>query len=219
MRAWSVISVFAVALSLSCHQLKTIEKKPGDPWARVRGTLPVSVETVAEALERSRERLERYTPPGFVPEAEYLRPKLFIAKHGSREFSEFDVRRLAESDNPWLQRYIAIPPEARRHDLRLQWVTDVFWPAEAYVYEGRPAKFTTNFLVHFEAVDEAATAIEIFELLPTIWVGRKFGVGAHGPGRFRDYRDAEQSLGERADLLDFIRRLVLETAVSGEGVR
>ena len=185
----------------------------------MRGTVPFSLTVVARALDESRGRLEQYTPPGFVPEAEYLRPKLFITRYGSREFSEFDVRRLAASDNPWLQRYVEVPPEARRHDLRLQWVTDVFWPAEGYVYEGRPAKFTTNFLVHFEAVDESATAIEIFELLPTIWVGRKFGVGAHGPGRFRDYRNAEQSLGERTDLLDFIRDLIRETAASGDEVQ
>ncbi len=214
MRTFPIVSVFAVALSLSCHQLKTIEKKSGDPEAGVRGTVPFSLSLVVQALEQTRDRLERYTPPGFVPEAEYLRPKFFITKHGSREFSEFDVRRLAESDNPWLLQYMAIPPEARRHDLRLQWVTDVFWPAEAYVYDGRPARFTTNFIVHFEAVDESTTALEIFELLPTIWVGRKYGVGAHGPGSFRDYRDAEQSLGERVDLLDFVRKLIHESEAS-----
>ena len=216
MRVSSVISVVTVALSLSCHQFKSIEKKPGDPWARVRGTVPHSIEAVAEALEVSRPELERYTPRGFVPEAEYLRPTAFIKPYGTRGLSEFDVRRLAESANPWLTEYLKIPESERAYDLKVRWLGDVFWPAEAYLYDGGPAKFTTSFLIHFEAVDQETTAIEILEMQPIIWVGKKFGVGAHGPGRFRDYRDVDQSLSERVDLLDFIRRLIQQSAALHE---
>ena len=211
MRTSSVISILVAALSLSCHQFKSIEQKPGDPRARVQGTVAYSIDAVTHALETYRPKLERYTPRAYVPEAEYLCPKFFITKYGSRKFSEFDVRRMALGANPWLADYLETAPESREHDLRLQWVTDVFWPAEAYVYEGRPAPFTTNFIIHFEPDGDSTTAIEIFELYPTIWVGRKFGVGAHGPGRLGDYRDAEQSLGERVELLDFIRRLIHES--------
>jgi hypothetical protein len=50
MRTFRSVSVFAVALSLSCHQLKTIAKKPGDPQARVRGVGRGRLEPAQSAL-------------------------------------------------------------------------------------------------------------------------------------------------------------------------
>ena len=53
----------------------------------------------------------------------------------------------------------------------------------------------------------AATEVEVLELSPRVWVGKKFSVEAHGPGTYLDVRNVAPTTADRTELLELVRQL------------
>jgi hypothetical protein len=195
---------------VSCAQWKTVEHIPAsDPFERVQAIFPVSVETIREALI-GQERIPHHSPDA-LPTFPDLRV-FFVAAAGDDQgiFPDDGGVRVQLDRSPWLQDYLNLPRSTRRNDLYLYSVMDLFWPSE-YQYQGRPAKFYSDFLLHLSEISDSETTVEVFEFLPRVWVGESFQLGAHGPCMCWDQRWVQQTKQDRIALLSAIR-LALERA-------
>lgn len=202
------LATVLVVLSLSsCASWKTVERTAdSDPYERVAATIEADIDTVRETLlelprilHHSGDILDHFPETGM----------LSVASTGEEDriFPDDGAIRVNLDRSPWLQTYLGLPADARAQDLYLYSVTDLFWPSE-YIYQGRPAKFYTDFVLHLEPASDTATRVEVFEYLPRIWVGKSFQLGAHGPCMCRDQRWVEQTKQDRVALLAAIRGAV-----------
>ena len=107
----------------------------------------------------------------------------------------------------FLEPYIDLPDAARAHDLVLREATgDKFWTSE-YETAAGPVRFQCTLIVHFvpRAADE--TELQIFELVPTVWVGEHWVAMAKegvGPAKVHDIRFVEPTVRDRRMVLDFV---------------
>jgi hypothetical protein len=127
---------------------------------------------------------------------------------GSSLFPSDNEILLDRGVDSFVERYVTIRPELRTHDFYLYQPTgDYYWESE-YFYEGKPAKFRCNFLIHLEPSGNANTRVEIFEYQPTIWVGNYFGLSGHAllPAMLYDIRPVEATTTDRRDVLAEIQR-------------
>jgi hypothetical protein len=113
----------------------------------------------------------------------------------------------------FLAPYRQLSPAERRHDILIQEPTgDVYWTSEYSTADG-PVRFRCAFILHLidqeEPAPAATTAIQVYELVPTVWVGERWGMSAHGIGfgRHHDIRFVEPTTKDRRDLLALIGRI------------
>jgi len=130
-------------------------------------------------------------PPGFSPDwlAAYVDPGGY--------FEPYRRLTLAEQAN----------------DLVLREATeDRYWLSE-YEANGRPVRFHCALIIHFIERSPTTTEVQVFELVPTVWVGEKWAMSREGPGfgRYHDIRFVEPTVRERVAVLD----LVSATAAGG----
>jgi hypothetical protein len=107
-----------------------------------------------------------------------------------------------------LEDYKRLAPELRRDDLLLEEPTgDAYWPSEYATPDG-PVRFRCALIVHLAGIP-TGTAIEIYEKVPTVWVGEHWALATHGIGfgRYHDIRFVEPTMDERLRLLDLIDRI------------
>jgi hypothetical protein len=111
----------------------------------------------------------------------------------------------------FVEAYARLPPELRRSDLLLDEQTgDAYWPSE-YATASGPIRFRCGLIVHFGAAARGAR-IEVYETVPTVWVGEHWAFSAHGIGfgRYHDIRFVEPTMAEREHTLDLIDRILDE---------
>jgi hypothetical protein len=204
-----LIVLAALICSWSCASWKSVEKsQPSDPFERVEMTIGVNIDHLREVL------LARSSGQHFSEEIVNRFPDLdaFLIVGAERDlFLDDGSIRVNFDRSPWMERYLDMGPAERARDLYLLSVMDLFWASD-YQYEGKPAKFYTDFLLHLEPVSADATRVEVYEYLPRIWVGKSFQLGAHGPCMCRDQRWVEQTKTDRVALLDAIKKAVLGAA-------
>lgn len=119
---------------------------------------------------------------------------------------DFQIRQWAKTD-PYLRAYVAVP---KNNDFYLYEPTgDYYWFSD-YYYNDAPAKFRCAFLIHLESEGNDSTRLAVFEYLPTIWVGKRFGFSAHAIGltSLYDIRLVEATNSDRIRLLNKIRENV-----------
>jgi hypothetical protein len=113
----------------------------------------------------------------------------------------------------FLASYKRLSAADRQHDVLIQDQTgDLYWPSEYATAEG-PVKFRCGFILHFRDQQDrstVATGIEIYELVPTVWVGEHWAMSAHGIGfgRYHDIRFVEPTTKDRKDVLNLIEQIV-----------
>lgn len=114
---------------------------------------------------------------------------------------------------PELARWLALPSEQRRHDLLISPDANYFWNAEGRLY-------SAAFLLHLRPAEGGSgsggssgsnsgsgggTAIDVLQLHPTIYTGKKFDLlGRTGPGFYQDLQAAPPSAQAEAELRAFI---------------
>lgn len=126
------------------------------------------------------------------------------AAAGEAIFPSDDLLRATVAQNPPLQGYLGIAAAQRADDLYFFEATfDRYWPSTEYLKDGQPVQFRCAFLVHLEAV-QAETRVDVFEYLPTVALGKRFGLGAHGPGMLEEIRPVAPTNADRAQLLQWI---------------
>jgi len=113
----------------------------------------------------------------------------------------------------FLDDYKRLAPADRAHDLLLREPTgDVYWLSDYALAgdEGAPVKFHCGLIVHFVPHEPSFTEIQIYEMVPTVWVGEHWAFSKHGPGfgRYHDIRFVEPSVADRVRTLDLLDRLL-----------
>ncbi len=201
--ACALLAAASIVLA-ACSQLKSVERRASQDLDSVTATLPVEPRLVQEAIAAAFAGDRRRLPE--------MLQRFSVARPGDDYFPRDDQLAHERGSRAALARYLAAPATARREDLFLYDFSDAddekdYWPSEYYV-DGRQVPFRCNFLIHLEPSGAAATAIEIFELSPRVWVGEKFSFEAHGPGLYLDVRDVAPTTADRLELLQVVRQLM-----------
>jgi hypothetical protein len=154
----------------------------GDLRAKVLDRYSATHASLSEAFQ-SLEMTEQ-PPPGFSPDwlAGYIDP------------------------GGYLKSYVDLPDSARSRDLVLQEATgDKYWTSEYQSKDG-PARFRCSLIVHFVPRSPNETEVQVFEVVPTVWVGEHWAMAKEGigPAKVRDIRFVEPTVRDRTAVLDFI---------------
>jgi len=123
-------------------------------------------------------------PPGFAPDwlAAYIDPSGYLEPY----------RRLTVAE--------------QANDLVLREATgDRYWLSE-YEAKGRPVPFHCGLIIHFIERGPSATEVQVFEVVPTVWVGEHWAMAKEGfgPGKFHDIRFVDPTVRDRVAVLDLI---------------
>jgi len=113
----------------------------------------------------------------------------------------------------FLDDYKRLPAVDKANDLLLREPTgDVYWLSDYAVAgaEAAPVKFQCGLIVHFVQREPSFTEIQIYEMVPTVWVGEHWAFSRHGPGfgRYHDIRFVEPTVADRFRTLDLLDRLL-----------
>ncbi|MDA1315995.1 MAG: hypothetical protein O2968_21945 [Acidobacteria bacterium] len=201
-RSRALVSIVLLGLIAfwSCASWKTVENaRPSDPFERVELTVGTDVDHLREVLLGLSEG--RHHSEEIVAGVPDLNAFLIMGAD-SGFFPDDGSLRVNLDRSPWIEPYLDLGVDERANDLYVFSVMYLFWASD-YVYEGAPAKFYTDFLLHLEAVSDSVTRVEVHEYLPRIWVGKSFQLGAHGPCMCRDQRWVEQTKTDRVALSIF----------------
>lgn len=200
--------LFVVVLGALCipvyifSQTKQIKRRAGGNLEALQTVLPVDQSTFMKAVIR----IFREKRPG--PPAKFSR---FSLSEGGDEKFPADYQ-LAHYNEESINRYLSIAPERRKLDFYLYDFSDAdnresYWTSEYYLGDD-PAPFRCNFIIHHEAEDTTRTKVEVYEFTPRVWVGDKFTVDRHGPGRRLDIRTVAPTVSDRIQLLDLLKEAV-----------
>jgi hypothetical protein len=190
--AGAALTVAALLLLLRARG--AMDRRPLETAVAIVLPLP-KAQAVAAVRRRLRDK-EQPPNPAFKGFA--------VASAGEPVFPSDDLLRAAAGDNPPLQAYLAIPAAQREDDLYFFEPTgDRYWPSE-YFKDGQPVRFRCAFLIHFEAASAGETRVDVLEYVPTVALGKRFGIGAHGPGFLEDIRPVAPTNFDRAQLLRWI---------------
>jgi hypothetical protein len=167
-------------------QQRVISRVYGKPASELRAAILDRFAKAGTALPPPLNVLEvsGQPPPGFAPDwlAGYVDPGGF------------------------LEPYRRLPLAERVNDLVLREATgDQYWLSE-YEANGQPVPFYCALIVHFVERRLGETEVQVFELVPTVWVGKHWAVAKEGIGigRFRDIRFVEPTVRDREAVLRFI---------------
>jgi hypothetical protein len=106
----------------------------------------------------------------------------------------------------YFEPYRRLTAAEQANDLVLREATgDRYWMSE-YEANGRPVKFHCGIIIHFIERAPGTTEVQVFELVPTVWVGQRWALSREGPGfgKYHDIRFVEPTVKDRVAVLDFI---------------
>jgi hypothetical protein len=200
------LALFPVALgSAACGETPVVRAGPVQQRivARTYAGSPATVRAkVLEGFEHARPTLpEPYrqmtahalTPPGFSPD--WL--VTFVDPGG------------------FLKPYTRLPAGDKAQDVLIQDATgDLYWASE-YQTTGaakESVRFHCGLVVHPVPSGSASVEVQIYEVVPTIWVGEHWAIAAHGigPVRVHDIRFVEPTVTDRVKTLEVLDRLLQE---------
>lgn len=223
-----VIAVVAFAVLLNYHKFKKIEWRASDNETSIVASLPVNISTVSSAIENIfNPGKDAYSyPPAinkFSPNDKlyyfYLYSARSVNEPNGRFPTDYALLQRAEiENNPTLKEYTSLDPNLRNNDYYLVHLDpealglggNSFWYSE-YYYQGQPAKFKTDFLIHLESSEDSSTKIKVFEVTPTIVVGQRFELFGHAivsPHFGEDRRTVAPTIRDRVELVDKIKQAI-----------
>ena len=106
----------------------------------------------------------------------------------------------------FLKPYVDLPDSARSYDLVLREPTgDKYWTSEYETTDG-PVRFQCGLIVHFVPRSPTETEVQVFEIVPTMWVGEHWAMAKEGigPAKVHDIRFVEPTVRDRHAVLDFV---------------
>jgi hypothetical protein len=109
----------------------------------------------------------------------------------------------------FLVAYKQISAGDRSQDLLIEEPTgDRYWQSE-YATTSGPARFRCGFIVHLERHGPLATEVQVYEMVPEVWVGEHWELLHHGIGfgKVHDIRSVEPTVKDRMDLLDALNEI------------
>jgi hypothetical protein len=198
-KAAGAISTAALLLA-ACHETAVVRSGPPEE-RRVMRTYPVSLQVLrADVLDGFPSRrstlpvpfnqmtVRALAPPAFQPDwiGGFVDPGGFLA----------DYKHLSASE--------------RSGDLLIEdAIGELYWPSE-YATDDGPVWFRCGLVLHLHAPTAESTDVEVYEVVPTVWVGEHWAMSAHGIGfgRYHDIRFVEPTVKDRIDALDIVDRLL-----------
>lgn len=198
--------IFALLLAALCltvysvTHVKRIKRKTNLNLAEVSSILPVDQNEVIKAITRMFRDGKPPLPGKFS--------RFLLAQVGEEQFPA-DYQLSHYQDDELLRRYLSIDSARRRLDFYLYDFSDAdnhndYWTSD-YYRGSEPVPFRCNFIIHHEPEGTGHTKVEIFEVAPRIWVGKKFGLERHGPGFYLDIRKVDPTTFDRVDLLALVK--------------
>ena len=106
----------------------------------------------------------------------------------------------------FLTSYLDLPDSVRSRDLVLRETAgDKYWTSE-YQTSDAPVRFRCTLIVHFVPRSPIETEIQVFESVPTVWVGEHWALAKEGigPAKVHDIRFVDPTVSDRTALLDFV---------------
>ena len=114
----------------------------------------------------------------------------------------------------FLESYKRLPAADKAQDVLIQDATgDLYWASE---YQNsttkEPVRFHCGLILHLVPSGSARIEVQIYEVVPTIWVGEHWALAAHGigPARVHDIRFVEPTVTDRVKTLEILDRLLQE---------
>ena len=190
-----LLAAFCVSLYAFTH-LKRIRRQTNLNLASVSAIFPVDQNEVPKAMIRM---FREGKPP---PTGKFSH--FSLAQVGEEQFpADYQLSNYQGDES--LRRYLSIDVARRRLDFYLYDFSDAdnqrdYWTSD-YYRGSEPVLFRCNFIIHHEPEGVGHTKLEIFEVAPRIWVGKKFGLERHGPGFYLDIRKVDPTTSDRVDLL------------------
>src|SRR5205823_2033208 len=120
-----------------------------------------------------------------------------------RSVPEEPLRDLSK-DDPAMDRYLRLPPEARSNDLELGGGAE--WYSE-YTANGKPVPFSCGFIIHLQELGPEQTRVEVLEVDPRIRFGETFVVGHGEAGFVPDSKLVPPTTRDRVEMLERIQTL------------
>jgi hypothetical protein len=182
----------SAVVALNCGERGRIEHRLASPASSL--TVPVSVSVLLKALDQ----VPLPLPPPFS--------EFRLRRVGSPLFPEESQLRAWTASNKDLDEYLRIRPERRVNDFFLAAPEDLFWMSE-FSRSGIELPFRSNFLVHLSP-SPGGTTLSVFEFLPQVKLGKRFGFTRHGPGVYEDLVWVGPTNSDKQKLLNGIRRLL-----------
>ena len=145
------------------------------------------------------------------PKQNETRPEMFrILSISEQPPPGFSADWLAGYVDPggFFEPYRRLTPAEQSNDLVLREATgDRYWLSE-YEANGRAVRFHCALIIHFIERDPGSTKVQVFELVPTVWVGEHWAMSREGPGfgKYHDVRFVEPTVTDRVAVLDFVER-------------
>jgi hypothetical protein len=128
----------------------------------------------------------------------------YLERLGETALLSTSQSRFDSDNNPALKRYSQLSVARRNDDFVLFPLGNLYWPSSEYSYRAKPAAFSCSFILHFEAVTNTATRVEIIEASPVVKAGKRFGWSAHTgpfPQFFDNIRFVAPTIEDRQELL------------------
>jgi hypothetical protein len=187
---------FGSFLALAACRQTPISRKGPAQQAIVSRTYPSAMRELRAAI------LEKYQTPD-AARAEVFRI-LSISEQPPPGFAP-DWLVAYVDPTGYLETYRRLTPAEQANDLVLREATgDRYWLSE-YEAKGRPVPFHCGLIIHF--IDHGATTeVQVFEVVPTVWVGEHWAMSREGPGfgKYHDIRFVDATVRDRVAVLDFI---------------
>lgn len=122
-------------------------------------------------------------------------------REGDPLFPKHDQIILWAMHDPWLRQY----PDSNQGAANVYLInpTDHFWDSE-YEHDGRPAKFSCNFILHIQAIGTDRSEVKVFEFLPRVRLATSWTITRHG--LMRVYEDHWVAATQREP--DILRQLL-----------
>jgi hypothetical protein len=201
--------IFALLLVTFCLSLytfthgKRIKRKTNLNFAPVSSIFAVDQKEVIEAITK----MFRDGKPPLTGKFSHFS----LAQVGEEQFPA-DYQLSHYQDDESLRRYLSIDVARRLLDFYLYDFSDAdnpkdYWTSD-YYRGSEPVPFRCNFIIHHEPEDAGHTKVEIFEVAPRIWVGKKFGFERHGPGFYLDIRKVDPTTSDRVDVLALLKEVL-----------
>ena len=106
----------------------------------------------------------------------------------------------------YLEPYRRLTPAEQANDLVLREATgDRYWLSE-YEAKGRPVPFHCGLIIHFIEHGSSTTEVQVYEVIPTVWVGEHWAMSKEGLGfgKYHDIRFVDPTVRDRVAVLDFV---------------
>jgi len=203
--------ITSMGVLLVSSQSKKIERRPTGTVFSDSLVVPVGLDSVYAAIKKTfndGHDLGSSVANKFPKENKFH--YFYIYGRGDPIFPDDAQLQLHSLDDKALRHYATMNLDSRTKDFYLYEPTGNYYWFSDYHFNGAPAKFRCNFILHLEAQGNSGTRVQALEYLPSIWVGKAFAIGHSGPGFYADIRYVQPTYVDRLDLLGLVKDASLQ---------